>query len=325
MNLSEALALLDHTNDAHWTADNQPLMTALYELTGTEEFTRQDVIAAKPTFNRISVAAEAAAASVRQSVAQIAAPDVVHTTKDETPAYTNPGNEHGLSESAQERVKNVAVPVDDDEAPEVQTPEVATAEVAGLPDPDIKADMTGILFPLVPIEPVAAAPEPNIPAAPEPTIPAAPEPNIPAAPLVTTEVAGAAPIYEPHPMPVNPNQGKLDALNTELADATKDMRAKQAAATQATKDATAASAVVNGISRQIDLLTALDPHRQSRAIRLFLNQSNANRAARAGRMRAFTDKVGVDPFEAAKTLNAKSPLDQALSGRKNPVPLKRGA
>ena len=35
MNLLDALKSLDHTNDDHWTADNQPLMTELYTLVGS--------------------------------------------------------------------------------------------------------------------------------------------------------------------------------------------------------------------------------------------------------------------------------------------------
>ncbi len=370
MNLQESLASLDHTKDDHWTADNQPLMTKLYELVGNEEFTRQDVIKLDPQYNRISVAAKAAQAKQ-------AAAEAVLAGTDTKPAQ-NAGDEHGLTESAQERVKNVAVPVGGDEsAAEAQSPEVAAAEAAGLPDPSVEpATEPDIPDPFEASEPAEdgasegdseSANEPatdegdsNVPApeasapsteagseapeasseevagpspapeAVEPNVGAAPEPNVATAPLAETKVAGATPVYptpvyEPHPLPVNPHQSKLDALNAELEDATKDMQAKQAAETQAKKDATAASNVVNGINRKIDLLNRQDPHRQARAIRLYLNQSNANRAARAARMNSFTSQVGVDPAEAAKKLNPKSPLDQALSGRKNPVPLKRGA
>ena len=144
------------------------------------------------------------------------------------------------------------------------------------------------------------------------------------APGVTPATSEEEKVYKPHPLLVNPNQAQLDALDAELEEATKDMQEKQAVSKEVNEVTQAAVNVVNTLNRQIDSLHQADPHHHQRGIRKVIAQSNRARAARAARMAAFTSKVGVSPEQAAVTLNAKAPIDQALSGRKNPRPLNTG-
>lgn len=59
MNITEALALLDHENDDHWTTEGLPRMDAIVDLTGDASIKRKDVTDAAPEFNRESAAAVA--------------------------------------------------------------------------------------------------------------------------------------------------------------------------------------------------------------------------------------------------------------------------
>ncbi len=53
-NLLDVLAQLDHANDAHWTAQGLPSLSALKELVGDSvSVTRQDVTDAAPDFKRV--------------------------------------------------------------------------------------------------------------------------------------------------------------------------------------------------------------------------------------------------------------------------------
>ena len=63
--IKEALAKLDHTNDAHWTQDGQPRLDALKFLAG-EDVNRDQVLQAAPELTRATAAAAAQAASAGQ-------------------------------------------------------------------------------------------------------------------------------------------------------------------------------------------------------------------------------------------------------------------
>ena len=57
MNIKEALAALDPSNDKHWTGDGMPRMDVLQKLTQTPELSRTEVTNAAPDFSRASVLA----------------------------------------------------------------------------------------------------------------------------------------------------------------------------------------------------------------------------------------------------------------------------
>jgi len=50
--IREALAKLDPSNDAHWTADGMPAMAVVEELVGDKSIKRKDVTSAAPGFTR---------------------------------------------------------------------------------------------------------------------------------------------------------------------------------------------------------------------------------------------------------------------------------
>lgn len=52
MTIAEAAALLDHSNDAHWTADGKPKMEVIEGLVGDSNVTRADVEAATKGLRR---------------------------------------------------------------------------------------------------------------------------------------------------------------------------------------------------------------------------------------------------------------------------------
>ena len=55
MNINEALATLDPSNDAHWTGDGMPRMDVLQKLTDAPDLSRTQVTNAAPDFSRASV------------------------------------------------------------------------------------------------------------------------------------------------------------------------------------------------------------------------------------------------------------------------------
>lgn len=56
MQTKDALYRLDPANDEHWTADNQPTVAAVRELTGNPNLTRQEITEADPEFSRQKLA-----------------------------------------------------------------------------------------------------------------------------------------------------------------------------------------------------------------------------------------------------------------------------
>ena len=208
-----------------------------------------------------------------------------------------------------------------DEAPEKQTTEVAASEAAGLPNP-IAPGFVKAVQAVDPFEADTLGDEPDI----NPATDEAPEASEPAedgAPVANSQPA-MEPVIKAHPLMINPNQAQLDVLMAECKIATEDMVAKQAIAKAGATVAQAAADVVNILNGKIELMEQRDPHHHARGVRAVIAQSNKARAERAARMAAFTAKVGVSPQQAALTLNAKSPIDQAMSGRKRPRPLNTG-
>lgn len=58
-----ALKSLDHTKDEHWTADGLPRIDVVKQIAGEQAITRDDIVAAAPTFTRANAAAAAPGAA----------------------------------------------------------------------------------------------------------------------------------------------------------------------------------------------------------------------------------------------------------------------
>jgi len=61
---------------------------------------------------------------------------------------------------------------------------------------------------------------------------------------------------------------------------------------------------------------AVDPNHGTAGVRKYLDQQNKNRLQRAQGLTKFQQMTGVAVADVAKAMNPRSPIDQAMSGRK---------
>ncbi len=116
--------------------------------------------------------------------------------------------------------------------------------------------------------------------------------------------------------PVEPPE--MEALQEELAAATKVMVTAQQAQEEAKKQADYMADVVNAINRKIDLLTRTDPNHATAGIRAYLKRQHEVRMARAAGMQRFLKTTGLHPADVAKATDPKAPIDRAMAMRKPP-------
>lgn len=104
-NIKKALSQLDPANAAHWTADGLPRIETVRMLSATPSLTREQLIAADPTFNRQAVEAAKAGVAPAAVPAVPAAPaDPVMASATQEAAPTANEQEDALVKAHREAV-----------------------------------------------------------------------------------------------------------------------------------------------------------------------------------------------------------------------------
>lgn len=156
------------------------------------------------------------------------------------------------------------------------------------------------------IEAVEKAPE-------ELEAPEAPEPNPEAVAQVVQDVSEMKPEVLPQP---SKDDVLMEKLQKDLANATIIMTTAQKIAESEKSNADTAANTVNGINRKIERLQKNDPNYQISGVRRYIEQQNKNRLNRALGLQRFVEQTGIHLNDVAKAVNPKSPIDQAMAGRK---------
>jgi hypothetical protein len=130
MNLSEAIARLDNTNDEHWTADGLPRIDAIHTLTGDETITRKQVTDAVPGYTRMI-------ASQRASVPQ---PDATPSATDpSTPASNAPPAPTGAAAPPIKKPLEPPQVENENDSLQVDAPPLEIVDVLAMPIGDVLA------------------------------------------------------------------------------------------------------------------------------------------------------------------------------------------
>lgn len=122
---------------------------------------------------------------------------------------------------------------------------------------------------------------------------------------------------DPDPMPVEDTPlTPMGVLQAQLEEATTVMYTAQREQEVAKKTADEAADTVNSLNRKIEVLATSDPNHATSGIRAYLIQTNKTRLAKAGRLNKFFGDSGVSLKDVAGAMDTRSPIDQAMAGRK---------
>lgn len=122
-----------------------------------------------------------------------------------------------------------------------------------------------------------------------------------------------------HELPPRPNEDQIRPLEAESAKLTEELKLALQAVEDAKAKFKALNAQANTVNRRLEHLHKADPNHNIRGIKDYLRSQNNIRLEKAKRTQALSRVTGMTGPEIVKELKAKSPLDQALSGRKAPL------
>ncbi len=128
MNIVDALANLEPSDDSHWTDNGLPRMDMLQKLTNTPDLTRKQVTDAAPDFTRASAQARDAEVETPETEsveAPAEAPEAPETTPEVMVEATDP--DPGTFGDGSPGVEHAGHDAEAPEAPEAVEPEVVTA------------------------------------------------------------------------------------------------------------------------------------------------------------------------------------------------------